>query len=57
MKKTLIRLVLVLTLLPLSLSAASAVEECRRNTTDYTDGNGVPLVCYECRTATYCYYN
>lgn len=57
MKKTLVRLVLVLALLPMSFSAASAIEQCNRNTTDYRDGNGTPLVCYECRTATYCYYN
>lgn len=58
MRKLCIRLALVLGLIPMSVAFAipPGGESCERDTT-WTDGNGVPLVCYHCASATYCYYN
>lgn len=53
MLKRRISLLLALMLVPVSFAFA-APESCTRDTT-WTTGEGAPLVCYHCSSATYCY--
>jgi Mn2+/Fe2+ NRAMP family transporter len=56
MGKKSVRLVLVLAALMVAAfaSSISAGEVCTMDNT-YTDANGNPLICFHCRTVTYCY--
>lgn len=55
MGKKSVRLVLVLAALVVATaSSISAGEVCTMDGS-YTDANGNPLICFHCKTVTYCY--
>jgi hypothetical protein len=58
MAKFSVRILLVLACVLAGVFSASSAKAEKCSGPDYssTDGNGVPIVCFQCETATYCYY-